>query len=87
LEESENRLHRSAGDFQITTAGLLIAAPVFPLPGQLIAGWRSIMELGSRCSNVNVKAPPPSSLPLCLDGPRSVHGGCAEWLWEGEIKK
>lgn len=32
LEESENRLHRSAGDFQIMTAGLLIAAHVFAPP-------------------------------------------------------
>lgn len=46
LEESENRLHRSAGEFQIMTAGLLITAHVFPLPGRSIAGWRSIIELG-----------------------------------------
>lgn len=62
MEESENRLHRSAGDFQIMTAGLLIAAHVFPLLGRFIAEWRSIIELGSRCR----KRPPtpPSSFTL-----------------------
>lgn len=54
LEESENRLHRSAGDFQIVTAALLIAAHVFPL-GRLYC--RMAVDHRARITLQRVKAP------------------------------